>query len=132
MSLTRENANRIADAAIARAEELGIGINVAVVDGGGRLIVFQRMDNAAWAGMYGSQGKAIASVAFGRSSAELQERAAHPTLIGIRAAEGEHMIFGQGAMPVFRDGKVIGACGVGGGTSQQDEDCAIAGIAALG
>jgi len=131
MSLTREEANRIADAAIAKAEQLGIGINVAVVDSGGRLVAFQRMDNATWAGAYGSQGKAIASVAFGRSSAELQERAAHPTLIGIRAAEGEHMIMGQGAVPVFRDGRVIGACGVGGGSSQQDEDCAVAGIAAL-
>ena len=131
MSLTREEANRIADAAIAKAEQLGIGINVAVVDSGGRLVAFQRMDNATWAGAYGSQGKAIASAAFGRSSAELQERAAHPTLIGIRAAEGEHMIMGQGAVPVFRDGRVIGACGVGGGSSQQDEDCAVAGIAAL-
>lgn len=132
MSLTRKDANRIADAAIAKAEELGIGINVAVVDSGGRLVAFQRMDNAAWAGMYGSQGKAIASAAFGRSSADLQERAAHPTLVGIRVAEGDHMIFGQGAMPVFRDGKIIGACGVGGGTAQEDEDCAVAGIAALG
>jgi glc operon protein GlcG len=131
MSLTRAEANIIADAAIAKAEALNIGINVAVVDSGGRLVTFQRMDNATWAGAYGSQGKAIASVAFGRSSAELQERAAHPTLIGIRAAEGEHMIMGQGAMPIFRDGRVIGACGVGGGTSQQDEDCAVAGIAAL-
>lgn len=131
MSLTREEANRIAEGAISKAEALGIGINVAVVDGGGRLVVFQRMDNATWAGMYGSQGKAVASVAFGRSSAELQERASHPTLVGIRAAEGEHMIMGQGAVPIFRDGRVIGACGVGGGTSQEDEDCAIAGVAAL-
>jgi glc operon protein GlcG len=130
MTLTRNDANRIAEAAIAKATELGIGINVAVCDAGGRLVVFQRMDNATWAGIYGSQGKAIASVAFGRSSGELQERATHPTLIGIRLAEGDHMIMGQGAVPLIRDGRVIGACGVGGGTSQEDEDCAKAGIAA--
>ena len=131
MKLTLDEANRVAQGAIDKARELNIDINVAVCDAGGRLMSFQRMDDAMWAGVYGSQGKAIASVAFGRSSAELQERAAHPTLIGIRAAEGEHMIMGQGAMPIFRDGRVIGACGVGGGTSQQDEDCAVAGIAAL-
>jgi uncharacterized protein GlcG (DUF336 family) len=40
------------------------------------------------------------------------------------------MVFAQGALPIFRDGVIEGACGVGGGTSQQDEDCARAGIAA--
>ena len=40
-------------------------------------------------------------------------------------------IMGQGAVPITRDGEVIGACGVGGGTSQEDEDCAMAGVAAI-
>ena len=41
------------------------------------------------------------------------------------------MIPGQGAMPIIRHGVLDGACGVGGGTSQQDEDCARAGVAKL-
>jgi uncharacterized protein GlcG (DUF336 family) len=41
------------------------------------------------------------------------------------------MIMGQGAMPILRGGAIEGACGVGGGTSQQDEDCARAGIGKL-
>jgi len=41
------------------------------------------------------------------------------------------MIMGQGAVPLFRNGNLVGAVGVGGGTSQQDEDCAAAGAAAL-
>ena len=49
----------------------------------------------------------------------------------IVAAEGGHMIMGQGAVPIIRDGVVEGACGVSGGTAQQDEDCARAGIAQL-
>jgi uncharacterized protein GlcG (DUF336 family) len=61
MVLTLEEANRIAQGAMAKAEELNIKINVAVCDAGGRLIAFQRMDHARWAGVYGSQGKAIAS-----------------------------------------------------------------------
>jgi glc operon protein GlcG len=41
------------------------------------------------------------------------------------------MFYGQGAMPIFRQGVLIGACGVGGGTAQEDEDCARAGVEKL-
>jgi uncharacterized protein GlcG (DUF336 family) len=131
MALTLEEANRIAQGAIAKAEALNIKINVAVCDAGGRLIAFQRMDHAIWGGVYGSQGKAVASAAFGRPSGELTERADHPTMRGIVAAEGAHAILGQGAVPIIRNGVVEGACGVGGGTGQQDEDCARAGVEQL-
>jgi glc operon protein GlcG len=131
MALTLEEANRIAQGAVAKARELNIRISVAVCDAGGRLMAFQRMDNAIWASAYGSQGKAVASAAFGRPSGELAERANHPTPAGIRSAEGDHMIMGQGAVPILRNGIVDGACGVGGGTAQEDEDCARAGVARL-
>lgn len=131
MSLTLDEANRVIAGALEKARALDIKINVAVCDAGGRLLAFQRMDGARWAGAYGSQGKAIAAAAFGRPSGELTERAEHPTFRGIHAAEGAHMIYGQGAMPILRDGAVLGACGVGGGTGQQDEDCARAGVAKL-
>ena len=128
MALTLAEANRIVEGAISHAQELNIKINVAVCDAGGRLMAFNRMDGAIWGGVYGSQGKAVASAGFGRPSGELSERASSPTLSGIREAEGEHMIMGQGGLPIVRNGGVDGACGVGGGTSQQDEDCAKAGI----
>ena len=131
MALTLEEANRIAQGALAKAASLNIKINVAVCDAGGRLIAFQRMDNAIWAGVYGSQGKAVASAAFGRPSGDLTERADHPTMRGIVSAEGGHAIMGQGAVPIIRNGVVEGACGVGGGTGQQDEDCARAGVEQL-
>ncbi|MCZ6817564.1 MAG: heme-binding protein [Planctomycetota bacterium] len=128
MALTLEEANRIAQGALAKAEELDVKVSIAVCDAGGRLISLQRMDNAMWAGVFGSQGKAIASASFGRPSGDLTERADHPTLRGIVAAEGGHMFLGQGAVPIVRNGVVEGACGVGGATSQQDEDCARAGV----
>lgn len=131
MPLTLDEANRIVAGAIEAAAEMGIKINVAVCDAGGRLLAFNRMDGAIWGGVYGSQGKAVASAAFGRSSGELQERAATPIISGILSAEGGHGIPSQGALPIIRNGAVEGACGVGGGTSQQDEDCAAAGIAKL-
>ncbi len=132
MAISLDEANGIVAGAIAKASELNIKINVAVCDAGGRLIAFNRMDGAIWAGVYGSQGKAVAAAAFGRTSGALQAGASTPIIAGILAAEGGHGIPSQGAVPIVRNGVVEGACGVGGGTSQEDEDCAAAGVATLG
>ena len=131
MALTLAEANSILAGAISQAQELNIRVSVSVGDAGGRPIAMNRMDGAIWAGAYGSQGKAVASAAFGRPSGELQERAAPPPPRGISIAEGGHMIMGQGAVPIIRNGVIEGACGVGGGSSQQDEDCAKAGVATI-
>ena len=131
MPLTLADANRIAQGALDKAKELNIKISVAVCDAGGRLVAFSRMDGAIWASVYGCQGKAVASVAFARPSGELAERAGSPIVQGIAAAEGGHMIPSQGAVPIIRNGVAEGACGVGGGTAQQDEDGAGAGVAKL-
>ena len=131
MALTLTEANRIVQGALDKARDMNIRISVAVCDAGGRLMAFNRMDGAIWGSVYGSQGKAIASVGFGRPSGELAERAGSPIIQGIAAAEGGHMIPSQGAMPIMRNGMAEGACGVGGGTAQQDEDCARAGVAVL-
>ncbi|MGQ4808243.1 hypothetical protein NKDENANG_01621 [Candidatus Entotheonellaceae bacterium PAL068K] len=131
MALSLQEANRIVQGALDKAQETGIRISAAVCDAGGRLIAFNRMDGAIWASCYGCIGKAVASAAFGRPSGALTERADHPTFRGIIAADGGHMIPGQGAMPILRDGVLEGACGVGGGTGQQDEDCAQAGVEQL-
>jgi glc operon protein GlcG len=130
MSLTLEEANRILRGALAK-QELNIRISAAVCDAGGRPVAFQRMDNAIWASAYASHGKAIASAAFGRPSGEMADRADQPTPRGVVAAEGGHIIMGQGAVPIIRNGVVEGACGVSGGTGQQDEDCSRAGIVQL-
>ena len=68
MALTLAEANRILQAAITKAQEMNIKVSAAVCDAGGRLVAFNRMDGAIWGSVYGSQGKAIASVAFGRAS----------------------------------------------------------------
>ena len=131
MSVTLQEAQTMVDAAIAKADEIGIRISVAVCDAGGRLVAFGRMDGAIFAGIYGSQGKAVTSVAFGRPSGEMQERAGSPIVTGVRAAEGDHLIASQGAVPLMRDGIPIGACGVGGGTAEEDEECARAAVEAV-
>ena len=131
-SITLEEANKVIAGAIAKAEEQETKMSIAVVDAGGRLVSFARMDGAIWAGVYGSTGKAIASAAFKRPSGFFQEMADRPIFQGIKAGEGDHMILSQGAVPIMRDGETIGAVGVGGGTGQQDEDCAQAGAESVG
>jgi uncharacterized protein GlcG (DUF336 family) len=131
MAVSLEEANKVVQATIAKAKELNIKVSVAVCDPGGRLVAFSRMDGTIWASVYGSQGKAATSAGFGRASGELQDRADHPTIRAIIAADGGRMIPGQGAVPIIRNGVVEGACGVGGGTGQEDEVCAKAGVAAL-
>ena len=132
MSITLAEANRVIEGAVRKATELEIKLSVAVVDAGGRLVAFSRMDGAIWGSVYGAQGKAITSAAFGRPSGAFMDMADRPIFRGIHAAEGGHMIFSQGAVPIMRDGAVIGAVGTGGGTGEQDEECAAAGAATLG
>ena len=131
MAITRTEANRIVEAAVAKAQELDIRICVAVCDAGGRLLAFSRMDGANWAAGYGCQGKAVAAAAFGRPSGLLEERADTPFMGYIAASEGGHLAIGQGAVPIIQNGAVEGACGVGGATRQQDDECAQAGTDAL-
>lgn len=131
MLLTLDQANLIIASAINKAKELEIRISVSVCDAGGRLVAFGRMDGGHWGAGYGSQGKAVASAGFARPSGLLAERASAPVMQGILQAEGGHMFYNQGAVPIFIDGVLVGACGVGGGTGEQDEECAIAGANAI-
>src|SRR5437667_12544612 len=99
MALTLAEANRIVQAAITKAQEMNIKVSAAVCDAGGRLLAFNRMAGAIWGSVYGSQGKAIASAAFGRVSGELAERAGAPIIQRSVAAEGAHTIPSMGAVP---------------------------------
>ena len=126
MGLTLEDANQIIGAAITRAQELHIKISVAVCDAGGRLLAFNRMDEAVWASCITSQGKAGLSAAYGRPSGELDS--SRPTVQCVIAASGGFMVASQGGIPIWREGLLEGACGVGGGMGDQDEGCAKAGV----
>ena len=124
-------ATRICDAAIAKAGELGIRASVSVVDAGMNLVAMKRMDGATMLGIEGSKGKAVASAIFGQPSGELEPRADRPVFRALTIQMGGRLIMGIGAVPIMKDGVVAGACGVGGGTGEEDEVCARAGVAAL-
>ena len=130
LTLTLEQANEAVAAAIRQARGMHIRISVAVCDTGGHLIAFGRMDEAGWAGVYGAQGKAIASAATGSPSGRIPSDL--HVMRRINELSGDRMIYSQGAVPIVIDGKLVGAIGAGGGTAEQDEACASAGAAVLG
>ena len=129
--ITLDEAKDICSAAIGHAEHIGIKIAVSVVDSGTNLVSMQKMDGTMILSIDGSRGKAVASVIFGQPSGELEERSKRPTFRALEIQWGGRFIMSQGAIPIIRDGEIIGACGVGGGTPQEDEQCAASGLAIL-
>ena len=131
-SLTLAEAQQIIDGATKKLEEVGVPMCVAVVDPRGDLIAMIRQDGTPWRSTLICQGKAVASAAWLRSSGELTDNAQSPVSRGLMAMLDGRMIPGQGALPVFRNGEMLGAVGASGGASQQDEDVARAGIESAG
>ena len=131
-SVTLAEARTIIAAATKKAEELGQPMNIAVVCSGNHLLAFERMPDA-WLGSVDiAIKKAWTSRAFDISTKDLGDNS-QPTqqFFGINASnDGKVMIF-AGGIPLLRDGKVIGAIGVSGGSGAHDHAVAEAGVAAL-
>jgi uncharacterized protein GlcG (DUF336 family) len=131
-SLSLAEARTVISAAERRAEEIGQPMNIAVVDAGGNLVSHVRMDGA-WIGSIDiSINKAFTSRAFDIQTKDLGDNAQPGNqFYGIHASnQGKIMIF-AGGIPLTRDGKVFGAIGVSGGSSEQDQTVAEAGANAL-
>ena len=115
-------------AARANATQVAIGLSCAVVDVHGDLVAAARMDGVAFLTITVAQGKARASAFTGQPSGALGERG--PVFQNIGAAAGQTVLAVQGAVPIVQGGKRVGAIGCSGGTGQQDEDAARAGLMA--
>jgi uncharacterized protein GlcG (DUF336 family) len=126
-----EDARRIISAAESKAKEIGQPMNIAVADAGGNLVSHVRMDGA-WLGSIDiSIKKAYTSRAFDIATQDLATHSqSGGQFFGIHASnDGRIMIF-AGGIPLKRDGKVVGAIGVSGGSGEQDHAVAAAGAAA--
>lgn len=131
MTMTNAIAERVLQAARAKAVAMNLGVAIAVVDTRGDLWAMTRLDGARWTVSEVCQGKAFASATFGRPSGELTQNADSPVMRSIFTTQGGRFIPQQGAVPLVLDGQVIGAVGVSGARSNEDEECAAAGAAAL-
>lgn len=121
--------------AIAAAHAAGAKMNVkltcAVVDSRGDLVALGRMDGARFFTADVARGKALTSAMFGQPSGAMAQFASSPAFPSFNAAAQGRMFPIQGALPIMKNNQVFGAIGCSGGTSQQDEDAAKAGLGTL-
>jgi uncharacterized protein GlcG (DUF336 family) len=130
--VTLSDARRVIAAAEEKAADIGQPMNIAVVDAGGNLVSHVRMDGAWMGSIDISINKAWTSRAFDISTRDLSS-VSQPgeDFYGIHASnKGRVMIF-AGGIPLKRDGKVVGAVGVSGGSGEQDQTVAEAGAKAF-
>jgi|SRR5215210_1070002 len=127
-----EEARNVVSAAEEKAREIGTPMNVAVVDAGTNLLTFDRMEDA-WLGSVDiAINKAFTAAAFKLPTHELAEMSqSGQDLFGIQATNNGKVVIFAGGIPLERDGEVIGAVGVSGGTIDQDQEVAEAGAAAF-
>ena len=132
--LTLAEAIHLCTAARHAASEAGVPMSFAVMDPGGHLLALVRMDGAPWVSADVAQGKAWTAAAYGAPSHAQREKAS--TLPNFSTALST-MTHGRytpqtGAVPVFRDGTLLGAIGASGGTGEQDEAACAAAAAEAG
>jgi uncharacterized protein GlcG (DUF336 family) len=130
--VTLADARRVIDAAERKAREIGQPMNIAVADAGGNLVAHVRMDGAWMGSVDISIKKAWTSRAFDIETKTLSKLAGPgDDFFGIHASnDGKVMIF-AGGIPLKREGRVVGAIGVSGGSGKQDHEVAEAGAGAF-
>ena len=135
MTLTLEKASIIVDKTLAKARELKFRpMCVAVLDDGGHLKALKREDGASILRPNIAIGKAWGAVGMGESSRHLGERLKDRAafLGSLSVMSGGKVVPVPGGVLILREGAIIGAIGVSGGTAHEDETCAIEGIKAAG
>jgi len=135
--LTLAGARTMIAGAEVKAQSMQLKVNIAVVDDGGHLLAFERMDGARPASGYTAITKATTAATIRQPTGPLPAGTANPdpllnlSLQNAAAASGGKITTLLGGVPVMVDGQVIGAVGVGGGTGEQDAQIARAGIQVL-
>ncbi len=133
VKLTIEGARAVLEAARRKALEINVPMNIAVVDDGGHLLAFERMDGAKPASIAISLVKAQAAAM--RRAATGPAKSADgvnlPVALGLAIASPAEQTPVRGGFPLIVDAQVIGAIGVSAGTEDQDSEVARAGVAAV-
>ncbi|MCG7948722.1 MAG: heme-binding protein [Candidatus Thiodiazotropha taylori] len=119
-------------AAVQQAEEMGIKINAAVVDKGGNLLAFQRMNGAFLHSIGISIDKAYTAAGFGFPTRKWMDEIRDIPQLREGIVQRDRLVIFGGGLPIVSNDQVIGAIGVSGGSEEQDEICAKAGLQQLG
>jgi uncharacterized protein GlcG (DUF336 family) len=131
-TLTLDDATLITEAARKHAGELGTNVTITVVDDGGNVRTQTRMDGARFGTLNVSANKAFTAAAFGAPTQVLSDLVQPGApLYGFADAMGGRFVSFGGGVPLVRNEAVIGAIGISGGSVDQDQAIADAGVAAL-
>ena len=129
-SITAETAKKIAPAAIAEAKKNNWTMAVAIVDPSGDLVYFEKMDDTQVGSTQIAIDKARSAARFKRPTKTFQDGLAAGGA-GLRLLALNGAVPVEGGIPLVQNGKIVGAIGCSGGTSEQDGMCAAAGANAL-
>lgn len=117
----------------AEAGKMGLALSGCVTDRGGHVVASLRMDGAPLGALPIAADKAYTSALWGMRTSEASEASLPGNGDwGFATTLGGRMIVFAGGVPIFSDGKQVGAFGISGGTSDEDERCALASLAAAG
>jgi glc operon protein GlcG len=131
LPITIERAKQVAMPALAEARGNQWTMAVAIVDTAGDLVYFERMDTTQAGSVDVAIDKARSAARFKRPTKAFQDTLAGGGE-GLRVLALRGAVAVEGGVPIVIDGKIVGAIGVSGGTSQQDGQCARAGVATAG
>src|SRR6266508_804232 len=130
LAISLDNAKKAAAPALAEARKNSWNMAVAIVDTAGDLVYFEKMDATQTGSVAVAIAKARSAARFKRPTKAFQDTLAAGGE-GLRILRLEGAVPVEGGVPIVMDGKVVGAIGLSGGTSQQDGQCAQAGANAL-
>jgi glc operon protein GlcG len=136
VQLNLAGAELVLAAAQQQATAMGLKCNIAIVDDGGHLLAFARMDGARPASGTTALTKAVSAATFRQATGTLPVQGEPDMLLSLSiqnaaAASGGKITTLKGGVPIVVDDQIIGAVGVGGGSGEQDAEVAKAGIQAL-
>ena len=129
LKLTLEDAKKMMDSAISKAIEIGVDMDIAIVDDGGHLMLFTRMDNARITSINISIDKAFTAAAARKATSDYAKTVRnHGPAFGIQTShQGRFCVVG-GGLPLFVDSQIVGGIGCSSGTPDQDIVVAQAGL----
>lgn len=110
-------------AAEKKAKELGIAVNIAVVDPGGHLVAFSRMDYAPLLSLVIAQNKAYSAVAFKTPTHEWYDMIKDQPSLKLGIVHTDRLVIFGGGFPIFEGDILIGGVGVSGGSEEEDQLC---------
>jgi len=128
--ISLERAQAVIHAAVAEAKKRDWKMNAAVVDSGGNLVAFQRMDGAQLASIQIAEKKARAAVTFRRDTKVFEDGMQLDHLEFLLTFD--ELVASRGGIPLILQGKIVGGLGCSGGTSSQDEVVCRAAAAVIG